>query len=295
MEDKPKIGLYGMGGWPQLFFFLFLTFTGYMVAVTATLLFVDVTQLWESARTMRMALTIQSICLFLLPALCFVFQCQEKPKEYLKTENSQNWTFFILAIFLIIICQPVISAIGYYNNQLSLPESMASIEKWMRESELSAEKTVGMLFADKTVLGLIFNLFVIAIIAGLAEEFFFRGCLQQIIQKIVKNSHVAIWVTAFIFSAIHFQFYGFVPRLLLGALFGYLFVWLGSIWIPVAVHTINNVIGVIVSYYYYGTPDYNSFDNYSVADNIWYILPCFIISFVLIYVLYKKKVKERIV
>ena len=60
--------------------------------------------------------------------------------------------------------------------------------------------------------------------------------------------HIAIWITAFIFSAVHMQFYGFVPRMLLGALFGYMFVWTGSLWVPVLMHFVNNGIAVVVNY-----------------------------------------------
>lgn len=295
MENKPKIGLYGMGGWSQLFFFLFLVLGGYMIAITITVLLVDVSRLSESAGVMRMALTIQSLCLFLIPSLLFAFVCQENPKNYLKTEHYQNWSFLIISVALIIVIQPVIGAIGYYNQQLTLPECMSSIELWMQESERSAEKTVGLLFADKTIEGLVFNILVLAVVAGLAEEFFFRGSLQQIINKIVKNSHAAIWITAFIFSAIHFQFYGFVPRLLLGALMGYLFVWSGNIWVPVLVHTINNLIGVILSYVYYGTPVYEELDNFDLVDNIWFIIPSFAISLFFIFILYRRKKEGRII
>lgn len=294
MNNNPKIGLYGMGGWSQLFFFLFLISVGYTLAILLTFGIVDITQLWESPSTMRMALTIQTACLFLFPPVIFAFLCHSKPKEYLKAEHNHNWAFVAIAIFLIIAIQPTIGAIGYYNQQLTLPESMASIEKWMQENELSAGKTVALLFGDKTISGLIFNLFVMAIVAGLAEEFFFRGALQQIFLKITKNTHVAIWVTAFIFSAIHFQFYGFVPRLLLGALLGYIFVWSESIWIPVLVHTVNNAISVVLSYLYYGTPQYEKLDNFNFIENIWVIIPSFILSTFLLYLLYNKKAKQRI-
>jgi len=95
---------------------------------------------------------------------------------------------------------------------------------------------------------MILNLFIIAILPAVGEEFFFRGVLQKILIRLFKSVHVAIWVTAFIFSAIHFQFFGFVPRFILGLIFGYLFFWSGTLWLPVISHFINNAVPVIMSY-----------------------------------------------
>ena len=95
---------------------------------------------------------------------------------------------------------------------------------------------------------MILNLFIIAILPAVGEEFFFRGVLQKILIRLFKSGHVAIWVTAFIFSAIHFQFFGFVPRFILGLIFGYLFFWSSTLWLPVISHFINNAVPVIMAY-----------------------------------------------
>ena len=96
--------------------------------------------------------------------------------------------------------------------------------------------------------GLFINLLMIAIIPAIGEEFFFRGLLQRIFSNWVRNTHWGIIISAFLFSAIHMQFYGFFPRFLLGAMFGYLFVWSGSLWLPVLAHFINNSLAVIAYY-----------------------------------------------
>ena len=80
--------------------------------------------------------------------------------------------------------------------------------------------------------------------AGLSEEILFRGTLQQLFLSSGLNRHLAIWITSIIFSAIHMQFFGFVPRLLLGAYFGYLLWWSRSLWLPVIIHAFNNSIVV---------------------------------------------------
>lgn len=281
--------LQNMGGWSQLFFFIFLAFTGLIFASLLLILIVPMDEINMYAKSMRIAQSIQMLFLFLLPSLAFASLCQESPKVYFGTANKLTPVFVLAAIGLIIVVQPLINTISYYNHQLSLPESLASLENWMRESEESAEKVFGLLFSDKSPSGLILNLLVIAAVAGLAEELFFRGCLQQIIRKIVNNKHAAIWITAIIFSIIHFQFYGFIPRVLLGALLGYLFVWSGSISVPIIVHTMHNAINVIISHIYYGTPKYEQLEDYSFPEHTEFIILSFILSIILLFVTYKKR------
>ena len=84
-----------------------------------------------------------------------------------------------------------------------------------------------------------------AVAAGITEEFLFRGALQRIIGKWTYNHHIIIWSAAIIFSTFHMQFFGFLPRMLLGAYFGYLLYWTRNIWIPVFAHFVNNAIAVI--------------------------------------------------
>ena len=116
-------------------------------------------------------------------------------------------------------------------------------------AEDKAKEAILGLISEKGVIPFVINLFVIAIIAGITEEFLFRGALFSIIRRKIKNPHVIIWIIAAIFSAIHLQFYGFVPRMLLGALMGYLLYWTGSIWVPVFAHFLNNAIGVVSMYF----------------------------------------------
>ncbi|MBK5720841.1 CPBP family intramembrane metalloprotease [Dysgonomonas sp. Marseille-P4677] len=292
MSNNKSI-LYNMGGWSQFFFLCFLSFTGLMLASFIILMTMSMDQMMNSANSMRLAMAIQTIFLFVIPALLFTYLCQEKPKHYLKVDVDTNYLLLFIAIIFIIVAQPLINSISYYNQQLVLPDSMASIEQWMRASEDSAQKSLKLLFTDKTIFGLVFNLLVLAIVAGLGEELFFRGCIQQIIQKAFVNRHVAIWITAIIFSAVHFQFYGFVPRVLLGALLGYLFIWLGSIWVPVIVHTAHNAINVILMYIYYGTPEFDQMENLELGQNAPFIIISLILSVATLFMIYRNRIISK--
>ena len=90
---------------------------------------------------------------------------------------------------------------------------------------------------------------------GLGEEMFFRGALQRICCDGMRRRHLAVWTAAFVFSTLHFQFFGFVPRLVLGAFFGYAYLWSGSLWVPVIGHALNN--SAVVAFMWMGN---NSID-----------------------------------
>src|SRR5690606_12799644 len=110
----------------------------------------------------------------------------------------------------------------------------------LKEMEKAAAEITEFLATSDTLPQLLMNILVIGVIAGIGEELIFRGVVLRKLLKGLNNTHVAVWLSAIIFSAIHFQFYGFLPRAMLGALFGYLYVWTGNIRIPIAAHIFNN-------------------------------------------------------
>jgi membrane protease YdiL (CAAX protease family) len=118
----------------------------------------------------------------------------------------------------------------------------------MIEKEDKADNLIDMLVVSNTFWVMILNLITIALIPAIAEEMIFRGVFQKIFNNLFKSGHIAIWVTAFIFSAIHFQFFGFIPRFILGLVFGYLFYWSGSLWLSIISHFVNNAFPVIMAY-----------------------------------------------
>jgi len=137
-----------------------------------------------------------------------------------------------------------------WNANIKLPESMSGIENWAEGLEESMKNLTEYLTEFESTGYLVVAIIVIAVIPGIGEELLFRGFLQNILKRIVHNDHLAIWITAILFSAIHFQFYGFIPRMLLGALFGYLYVWSGNLLIPIIAHFINNSVSLIALYVY---------------------------------------------
>lgn len=206
---------------------------------------------------------ISAICMFLFPAICTAWLCSEQPYSFLYVKSFHiDIRLLLLVTFSMFLISPTISLTGYLNSLITFPEWMAPVEEWMKSTEEMAAGLTNKLLSQKGILALSANLVVVAVAAGITEEFFFRGALFSILRKSIRNHHVLIWTVAFIFSAIHFQFYGFVPRMLLGAYLGYLLYWTKNIWVPVFAHFLNNAAAVI------GMSDSSLKDNAFFAETV---------------------------
>lgn len=196
----------------------------------------------------RILLVAQQIGLFLAPAvLLSVVEGKRLPKFYGMKAPKVN---LLLLVAILSICwMPLMGFANEWNQKMVFPEFLKGVERWMREMEDSGMKTTEAILKMNSPVALFVNLLVIAVTPAICEEFIFRGAVQRTIFRIKSNPHVAIWLSAAIFSAIHFQFYGFLPRLLLGAAFGYVYFWTGSIWYAVFAHFLNNAYAVSVAYY----------------------------------------------
>ena len=198
---------------------------------------------------LKILLTAQQVGLFLTPALLLGITEGKKPHHFYGLKKPQINT--LLIVFLIMACSmPLMSWINETNQKMALPEFLKGVEEWMRKMEDEGAKTTEALLKMKSVGDFMLTLFIVAVVPAICEEFLFRGALQRTFLRWVKNPHVAIWISAIIFSAIHFQFYGFFPRLFLGAAFGYIYFWTGSLWYTIFAHFLNNGFAVAISYYF---------------------------------------------
>lgn len=181
------------------------------------------------------------------------------PWFYLKVLVNRNFSVLsttrklelqplLLTILITISFMFVNSYFIEWNESIKFPEFMSGFEKWAREMEDQLAEATERFTHFNNVGEFIFGLIAISILPGIGEEVMFRGVLQNGLHRLSKNKHLAIWISAFIFGAIHMQFFGLVPRMMLGAVFGYLYVWSGNIWYPIIAHAINNGIGVTMAY-----------------------------------------------
>ena len=136
----------------------------------------------------------------------------------------------------------------YWNSHLVLPSALAPLEQWMREMETQLMELTRFLTDFQSISELLAGILVIGVLAGIGEEVFFRGVIQPKLQGYLRSPHWGIWLTAIIFSAIHVQFYGFLPRLFLGALFGYMYHYTGSLIYPILAHILNNSLTLLAVY-----------------------------------------------
>lgn len=155
---------------------------------------------------------------------------------------------WVLAPFIVIFFMPVDTWIIEWNQSMVLPEGMKGIEQWAKEQEAQMQELTTYMTNFANVVEFLAAIVILAVVPAIGEELLFRGILQNKITLLTKNYHVAIWVSAIVFSAIHFQFYGFVPRVLLGALFGYLYVWSGNLGVAILAHFINNGFTLFLIY-----------------------------------------------
>jgi membrane protease YdiL (CAAX protease family) len=162
-----------------------------------------------------------------------------------KRFNAQN---LIVAMVITFGAMFVNGLLVYWNAQLDLPESMAGLESWMKDMEAKAMELTKFLTAFQNIAELLTGILVIGVFAGVGEELFFRGVMQPKLKLYTNSAHWGIWLTAIIFSTIHFQFYGFLPRVFLGALFGYLYHYSGSLLYPILAHIFNNSLTVMLIY-----------------------------------------------
>lgn len=196
--------------------------------------------------TMMTSQGVASIFTFILPGLLFWYVIEKKQFSDLNFKNLPTLSVFGLVILIQMCFSPFSGYIQSLNEKMQLPASLEWLELLMKNMEESAKTLTDFLTKFDSPVQLIAALIVIAVIAGIGEELIFRGLIQRKLMLGFNNYHLAIWVSAILFSGIHMQFYGFFPRMFLGALFGYLYYWSGNIWIPIFAHIFNNALAVLL-------------------------------------------------
>lgn len=186
---------------------------------------------------------------FTIPSLVGAFLLFRSPMEELGLSRPQGGgSTVIFAVVALVFSLPLINFMVMLNEFMVLPSALSGVEQWMKEAEEEMRMVTESMLLVQSPTDMLLNLLVVAAVPAIAEELLFRGLLQNLFGKLTNNKHVAIWITAALFSAIHMQFYGFLPRMVLGAAFGYMLVWSGSLWLPIAAHFANNGFAVLVSY-----------------------------------------------
>ncbi|MCB0804613.1 MAG: CPBP family intramembrane metalloprotease [Bacteroidales bacterium] len=232
---------------------------------------------------------VNQLGVFILPPIAFAWLVNRQPLSYLKLGVRFRKDHLILSVMLIFISIPAINMLVVWNEQMDLPDFMNGIENWMRQSEDQTKHLTDAFLNVKTAGGLIVNLLIIAMMAAIGEELLFRGVVLRLLDEKLKNVHLAILISAVLFSSLHMQFYGFIPRTAIGILFGYMYVWTGSLWIPIILHFVFNGTSVVAAYLYNIGASSTDVDSFGYTPNQWIVAGSILISILLLFMIYKTR------
>ena len=229
----------------------------------------------------KIFLFVQQLSLFLIPALLLGVTEGKKPKQFYSLEMP-SLSKMVIVFWLMLSSLPFISKISELNQQIVLPAFLKNVENLIQQTEKSNQELTLKLLTMKNIGAFISSFIVMVITPAVCEEFLFRGAIQRTLKRWFANPHSAIWLTATIFSAIHFQFYEFFTRLFLGAGLGYIYFYTGSLWCAIFGHFLNNATVVVFVYYL-------QLKGKSITEDVEYQTGWigFLVSTLLIFVLFK--------
>ncbi len=222
-------------------------FLFFLIAMSLLMQFISL-KMTDTVASLRIMAVVQDVFMFILPAIATAMISTRLPAWLLRIDKLPSATVSLTTLGVMIASVPLINILVEWNSNLTLPESMHTIAVQMKMMEEAAEASINAMLSGTGPGALVMGILIVGVFAGFSEEIFFRGAMQRFIGFTV-NHHVAIWITAFIFSAIHLQFFGFFPRLVLGAFFGYLAYCSGSLWLAVYAHVFNNSMVVITKWF----------------------------------------------
>ena len=242
----------------------------------------------DTIKFLKYLQTIQAFGLFIIPAFIIGYLFNSKSSGYLRFNERITSRSIIFTIFILLASVPIINSLAILNGNMQFPDFLAGLENWMKEKEMSAQVLTESFLQMDSIGSLVFNLFMIAVLPSIGEELIFRGVFQRLFAEWTKNIHWGIIISAFLFSAMHMQFYGFIPRLMLGVLLGYLFYWSGSIWVPILGHFVNNAAAVIF-YYFYADEMTREIESFGASkDTFVFLILGIVIVAPLLYLFYKE-------
>lgn len=244
----------------------------------------------KNANLMRASLLFQTVFGFFVPSMYLAYLYSDDANTYLHTEQPvSGWAIFLTVLSMLFVI-PLINAMVFWTKEIPVPEFLQEFEQQIIALEDKAAGMFKSILETENYWHFIMNLIIIAVITAVGEEFLFRGILQNVFSKIFKNHHVIIWVVGFIFSFVHFQFYGFFARAFLGIYFGYLLYYSKSIWVPVIAHFTNNSISVIF-YYSVREPEYQEkMDLLGTGQTYWVAIVSAVLFVITVWIL-KRKLK----
>lgn len=241
-------------------FFLFFQILGPLIGLFIGYLFysgpLDLTAYIQSAGQMEMNADLK-VPLFIMQGTgallglilfpMFLLRKQNKSLKSLFEFDSVHLQPALLVIILVVVFMGFNSLFVDLNQHAELPDWFG-FNDWAKKTESRLQELTAYFTVFDSTGQFVLAFIVMAVFPAIGEELVFRGFIQNDFQRLTRNPHLAIWITAIVFSAVHMQFFGFLPRMLLGALFGYLYYWSGNLIMPMLGHLINNGTMIIAMY-----------------------------------------------
>jgi hypothetical protein len=280
-----------------LFLLVFFALLSILLGVIVSALFYDISMtdlanMSASENGLSAASTIQMISqigVFILPPIALALLISDNPAQWLGIGKKPTLPLLITSVIVMFSILPLIQQLATWNEAINLPAFLDSIEQWMLEKEKQAEEISLKFLEVSSIKGLLLNMVMIGILPAVGEELLFRAALQPMLGKMLKNVHFGIILSAILFSMMHLQFYGFIPRFGLGLLLGYFYLWSGSILVPMLMHFVNNASAVLVFYLSHNGFVEMKAEEFGATNNLFVLFTSIIISGTIIYLSYSRK------
>lgn len=196
----------------------------------------------DSTLPFKIGVGLSNLLMFAVSALVFCWViAKAKAIDYFKLDKGFQLSWAVICLCFLLVSYPMIAYSISFLSDLDVPSWASSMD------EQSIETLMAVLQMDSFG-DLLINLIIIALIPAIGEELLFRGVIQKELIKSMQNPHVAIFVTAFIFSAIHLQIEGFPPKFILGIILGYTYYYTQNMIYPMLLHFFNNGSQLIALY-----------------------------------------------
>lgn len=287
-----------MSGWKQLGYFVLLVlgsliavnlFLG-LAAVVITLTTGGDVGILSSRTPLLIMQFVSQLFIFFLP--CYLYlRIQKKPIiSTIDLDKKSGWRMYIYAVAIFLLAIPVNDLLMKLNQDVSFPQSLLWLEQLLKEQEAQMAKLTETMLDTTSIIGLFNALVVVALMAAVGEEILFRGILQKILIRLFKNPHVAIVITAILFSAVHFQFYGSFARMFIGLMLGYIYFYTRNLKIPIMFHFINNATLVIFYFLWKkGIVGVNPMNDISTSPSLFTAFIAVVAIVLIVHQMYKKQ------
>ena len=261
----------------RIFIFLVILLVSSLIGVAISAVFI-----FSGDTGMKIGQGISSIFMFVIPPIVYYFITRKEHQmhDLGLRKLSPPWWLILIGVILMFVSIPVTTSLTTWNESMNLGGAFAKLEEYMKALEETAQAATEKMLDVDTIGGMLFNLVIIALIPAIGEELTFRGVLQQSLTR-KMNPHIAIILSSAIFSFIHFQFYGFLPRMFLGMLLGYMFYITNSLWTSMLMHFVNNGATVVI-YYLCNIGVIEDAEHFGETQNVWIIIASAVITIGLI-------------